>query len=126
MIYWLLAELLLFVHLTLMKFVAVGGLMVLRWRWLVWIHLPAAIGGAILALGGWFWPFTGLEQWLRGRGIEQGYTRNLVEQFLPSWLHPAFLPRSLEFVVGLLVLGLNVYIYRRILREWRTRQAAAG
>jgi hypothetical protein len=123
-IYGLLADLLLFVHLTLMKFVAVGGLMVLRWRWLVWVHLPAAIGGAILALGGWFWPFSGLERWLREHGAAHGYTRNLVEQFLPSWLHPAAMPRSMEIVVGLLVLALNAYIYRRVLRDWRARRVA--
>jgi hypothetical protein len=122
--YGLLAELLLLAHLTFMKFVAVGGLMVLRWRWLLWVHLPAAITGAILALGGWFWPFAGLEQWLRERGTAHGYTRNLVEQFVPSWLHPASLPRPAEFVVGLLVLALNAYIYRRVLREWRARRAA--
>jgi hypothetical protein len=125
-IYGLLADLLLFVHLTLMKFVAVGGLMVLRWRWLVWVHLPAAIGGAILALGGWFWPFSSLERWLREHGAAHGYTRNLVDQFLPSWLHPAAMPRSMEIVVGLLVLALNAYIYRRVLRDWRARRAAAA
>jgi hypothetical protein len=108
-IYWLFAELLL-----------------LRWRWLVWIHLPAAIAGAVLALGGWFWPFTGMEVWLRTRGASQGYTRNLVVQYLPWWLHPASLPRPMEFVAGLLVLALNAYIYRRVLREWRARRATAG
>lgn len=126
MIYGILADLLLFVHLTFMKFVAVGGLMVLRWRWLVWVHLPSAILGAILALSGWFWPFAGLERWLRDRGAATGYTRNLVEMYLPSWLHPSALPRPAETAIGLLVLALNLYIYRRILREWRaarTRKA---
>jgi Protein of Unknown function (DUF2784) len=116
-IYGLLAELLLFVHLTFMKFVAVGGLLVLRWRWVVWVHLPAAILGAVLALGGWYWPFRGLEQLLRQRGAVAGYRQNLVEQFLPSWLHPATMPRPLEMAIGLLVLAMNVYIYRRVLRE---------
>ena len=123
MIYGLLADLLLFVHLTFMKFVALGGLMVLRWRWLVWIHLPSAILGAVLALGGWFWPFAGIERWLRERGAAAGYTRNLVEQFLPAWLHPAALPRGLEIAAGLLVLAVNVYIYRRILREWHAARS---
>jgi hypothetical protein len=124
-IYGLLADLLLFVHLTFMKFVALGGLMVLRWRWLVWVHLPSAILGAVLALGGWFWPFAGLERWLRDRGAATGYTRNLVEAHLPSWMHPSALPRPAETAVGLLVLALNLYIYRRILREWRAARSPA-
>ena len=124
MTYGLLAELLLLAHLTFMKFVAFGGLAVLRWRWLMWVHLPAAIAGAILALAGWLWPFAGLEQWLRERGANHGYHRNLVEQYLPSWLHPASFSRPAEFVVGLLVLALNAYIYQRVLRGWRARRAA--
>ena len=94
MIYGVLAELLLFVHLTLMKFVAVGGFLVLRWRWLLWVHLPAAILAAVMVLAGWFWPFAGLEHWLRERGAQHGYTQNLVERFLPTWLHPATMPRT--------------------------------
>lgn len=123
MIYGVLAELLLFVHVTFMKFVAVGGLLVLRWRWLMWVHLPAAIMGATMVLTGWFWPFAGLEHWLRARGAQHGYTQNLVERFLPTWLHPATMPRALELVLGILVLLLNLYIYRRVLRQ---RRAAAA
>jgi hypothetical protein len=124
-IYGVLADLLLFVHLTFMKFVAVGGLMVLRWRWLIWIHLPSAIIGAVLALSGWFWPFAGLERWLRDRGAAHGYTLNLVDRFVPTWLHPSSLPRPLELGIGLLVLTLNVYIYRRIFRQRRMARATA-
>jgi hypothetical protein len=124
-IYGVLAELLLFAHLTFMKFVAVGGLMVLRWRWLLWIHLPAAILGAVLSLGGWLWPFHGLERALRERAAMAGYTQNLVERVMPVWLHPATMSRGLEFGVGLIVLLLNVVIYRRIFRQRRETTAPA-
>lgn len=126
MIYGVLADLLLLVHLTFMKFVAVGGLMVLRWRWLIWIHLPSAIVGLVLALSGWFWPFAGLERWLRDRGASHGYTFNLVDRFLPDWLHPASLPRLLELGIALIVLALNVYIYRRIFHQRRLARATAS
>lgn len=126
MIYGLLADLLLFVHVTFMKFVAVGGLMVLRWRWLIWVHLPSAILGAMLALSGWFWPFASLERWLRKRGSAHGYSVNLVDRFLPDWLHPASLPRAAEFAVGLAVLAFNIYVYRRILRQRRTSPSGAA
>ncbi len=119
MIYGVLADLLLFVHVWFMKFVALGGLAVIRWRWLMWIHLPCALLGAVLALGGWFWPFAGLEGWLRAEGAAHGYSINLVDRYLPSWLHPASLPRFLELGIGLLVLGLNVYIYHRVFRQRR-------
>jgi hypothetical protein len=123
-IYAVLADLLLLVHLTFMKFVAVGGLMVLRWRWILWVHLPSAILGAAMAFAGWLWPFAGIERWLRDRAAVLGHHASLVERLLPAWLHPATMPRVLELVVGLLVLLLNVYIYRRVFRE-RNKAAAA-
>ena len=123
MVYAVLADLLLLVHLTFMKFVALGGLMVLRWRWVLWIHLPCAILGAAMAFAGWLWPFAGAEHWLRERAAALGYTGSLVERFLPAWLHPANMPRMLELVVGILVMLLNVYIYRRVFRQ---RKAAAA
>jgi Protein of Unknown function (DUF2784) len=125
MIFGVLADLLLFVHVTFMKFVALGGLMVIRWRWLIWIHLPSAILGLVMAISGWFWPFEGLERWLRVQGATRGYTLNLVDRFVPVWLNPAFLPRWLELGIGLLVFALNVYIYRRIYRQRRLAGATA-
>ena len=119
MIYGVLADLLLLVHVTFMKFVALGGLAVMRWRWLMWVHVPCATLGAAMALSGWWWPFAGVERWLRETGAAHGYSVNLVDRYLPDWLHPAALPRSMELVIGLLVLGLNLYIYRRVFRQHR-------
>lgn len=117
MIYGVLADLLLFVHFTFMKFVAVGGLTVLRWRWMRWIHLPAAVLGAGLAFAGWLWPFEGAERWLREQGALHGYTFNLVDRFLPAVFHPAALPRRVELLIGVVVVIVNLLIYRRVFRR---------
>jgi hypothetical protein len=98
----------------------------MRWRWLMWIHVPCAVLGAVLALGGWLWPFAGLEGWLRTQATAHGYSVNLVERYLPTWLHPASLPRSLELGIGLLVLAVNLYIYRRVFRQPRPKPASGG
>ena len=125
MIYGVLADLLLFVHFTFMKFVAVGGLAVLRWRWVRWIHLPSAILGAGLAFAGWLWPFAGMERWLRDQGALHGYTLNLVERFLPAVLHPAALPRPVELFIGVAVVVVNIIIYRRVFRRAPVPSAAS-
>ena len=117
MIYGVLADLLLFVHFTFMKFVAVGGFAVLRWRWVRWIHLPAAVLGAGLAFAGWLWPFAGIERWLRERGAMRGYTFNLIDRFLPDAFHPAALSRPVELLIGVAVVIVNILIYRRVFRR---------
>ena len=124
MVYGVLADLLLFIHVTFLKFVAVGGYLVLRWRWVKWVHLPSALLGAVMAFAGWLWPFERLETWLRSRALDAGYTLNLVDRYLPDWLHPASLPRAAEAVIGLGVLALNVYIYRRVFRRRAPGQPA--
>jgi hypothetical protein len=116
-IYGVLADLLLFVHFTFMKFVAVGGFGALRWRWVRWVHLPAAVLGAGLAFAGWFWPFESTERWLRDQGAQRGYSLNLVDRFLPDWMHPAALPRQAELVIGVAVVIVNLLIYRRVFRR---------
>ncbi len=46
MAYRWLADLVLLLHLAFILFVTLGGLLVLRWPRLAWLHLPAAAWGA--------------------------------------------------------------------------------
>ncbi|WP_158683235.1 DUF2784 family protein, partial [Pseudomonas gingeri] len=45
MFYRIAADGLVSFHLLFILFVLFGGLLVLRWRWLIWLHLPAATWG---------------------------------------------------------------------------------
>ncbi len=41
--YRALADLTLLIHLGFVLFVVFGGLLVLRWPWAAWVHLPSAL-----------------------------------------------------------------------------------
>ena len=43
--YRLLADLVVVLHFGFVVFVLFGGVLVWRWRWLVWIHVPAVLWG---------------------------------------------------------------------------------
>ena len=58
----LLADLLVLIHLAFILFVVLGGLLVLRWPRIAFIHLPAALWGALIEFGNWICPLTPLEQ----------------------------------------------------------------
>ncbi|HYR27859.1 MAG TPA: DUF2784 family protein, partial [Thermoanaerobaculia bacterium] len=45
-------------HLAFIVFVLLGGLLVLRWPKLMWLHLPAAIWGVLIEFAGWWCPLT--------------------------------------------------------------------
>ena len=64
-LYGLLADLVLLLHLGFVVFVVAGGLLLLRWPRVAWIHLPCAAWGALVELAGWICPLTPLEIRLR-------------------------------------------------------------
>src|SRR5205823_9541449 len=56
-----LADLVVLAHFAFVLFVVLGGLLVLRWPVLAWVHLPAAIWGVWIEFRGWICPLTPLE-----------------------------------------------------------------
>ena len=115
--YPLLADLVLIVHLAFVIFVLCGGLLVLRWRWIAWLHLPAALWGAVVEFTGWICPLTPLEDWLRTQGGEAGHARDFIARYLSAFLYPDALTRNTQVVLGALVLLINLTIYGWVWRR---------
>jgi len=109
--YPLLADLVLIVHLAFVVFVLCGGLLVLRWRWVAWLHLPAVAWGAFVEFSGWICPLTPLENWLRAQAGEADYDGDFVLRYLLPMLYPEALTHDIQVVLGALVLVVNLAIY---------------
>ncbi|HEX9608290.1 MAG TPA: DUF2784 domain-containing protein [Gemmatimonadaceae bacterium] len=119
MIYRALADLVLVVHLTFVLFVVLGGLLVLRWPRAAWLHIPAAIWGVLIEYTGWICPLTPLENSLRARGGEAGYSGGFIEHYIQPVLYPAGLTRSTQVVLGSLALVLNLTAYGIVVSRMR-------
>lgn len=109
--YPLLADLVLIVHLAFVVFVLCGGLLVLRWRWIAWLHVPAIAWGAFVEFRGWICPLTPLENWLRAQGGDISYRSDFVAQYLLPVLYPGDLTRDLQLLLGAVVIVLNAAVY---------------
>ena len=109
--YPLLADLVLIVHLVFVVFVLCGGLFVLRWQWIAWLHLPAATWGAVVEFTGWICPLTPLENWLRVQGGEVGDEQDFTVRYLMPILYPGDLTRGLQLLLGTVVVVLNAAVY---------------
>lgn len=109
--YPLLADLVLIVHLAFVVFVLCGGLLVLRWRWIAWLHVPAIAWGAFVEFRGWICPLTPLENWLRAQGGDISYRSDFVAQYLLPVLYPGDLTRDLQLLLGTAVIVLNAAVY---------------
>jgi hypothetical protein len=110
-----LADLVVLIHFAFVLFVVLGGLLVLRWRRVAFVHVPAALWGAWIELAGWVCPLTPLEQSLRLKAGEQGYSGSFIEHYLLPLLYPSALTRNIQLLLGCLVLGLNLGIYGYLL-----------
>ncbi len=119
MFYSMLADLVVLVHALFVMFVVLGGMAVLRWRWLAWLHLPAAAWGVTIELGGWVCPLTYLENYFRRRGGEAGYSGTFIGRYLEPLLYPLGLTRLSQLVLGLGAFLVNLAIYVFL---WRRRQ----
>ena len=111
MLYGVLADLVVIIHLAFVVFVLFGGLLVLQWRRVRWLHLPAVAWGAAVEFGGWICPLTPLEIWLRMQGGESGYSSDFIEHYILPLLYPADLTREVQIVLGAMVVAINLAIY---------------
>ena len=107
----MLADLVVILHFAFVLFVIFGGLLVLRWPRLAYVHLPVALYGALIELVGWVCPLTPLEKRLRESAGLEGYQGGFVEHYILPVLYPAGLTRNVQLVLGLIVIGMNLAIY---------------
>ena len=121
--YLWLADLTLCLHAGFVLFVIFGGLLVLRWRWIAWLHLPAAAWGAVVEFTGWICPLTPLENWLREQGGETSYRSDFIAQYLLPMLYPEDLTRDLQWLLGTGVVVLNIAVYWWL---WQTQTHRAS
>jgi hypothetical protein len=116
------ADGILVLHLAFVAFVVLGGVLVLRWPRLAWLHLPAAAWGALVEFAGWVCPLTPLEEALRRRAGAAPGSGSFVERHVLDVLYPDWLTRPTQFALGLVVVVVNAGVYALVLR----RRAAAA
>lgn len=111
MLYRLAADSLVVVHLLFILFVLLGGLLLLRWRVLAVVHLPAMAWGAATEFCGLYCPLTDWENALRRAAGKSGYRGSFIEHYLLPLIYPAGLTPGIQFWLGTLVLLVNALVY---------------
>lgn len=116
MSYQLAATAIAVLHLAFILFVIFGGLLVLRWPRLLWLHLPAAVWGVLIEWMSWYCPLTRWENHFLRQAGRAGYDGGFVAHYIMPVLYPAGMTRGLEIAIGAFVLVLNAVIYMRVFR----------
>ena len=116
MVFKLAASALALLHLGFILFVVLGGLLLLKWPRVMWLHVPAAVWGALIEFAGWYCPLTSMENAMLRRAGETGYTGGFVAHYIFRLIYPAGLTRGLEIAIGIFVLVVNLSVYVRVFR----------
>jgi hypothetical protein len=115
MAYRIAADSVLFAHFLFAAFAVFGGALVaVNFAW-AWLHVPAVLWSAMVNLEGWTCPLTPLEQRLRSRAGEAGYSGGFIQHYIGQAVYPGGMPRRLELVAGYSVLAGNVVVYAVLL-----------
>jgi len=120
-----LATLAVVAHLAFIAFVVAGGLFVLRWRKLLYLHLAAVIWAVYVEWAGAICPLTPLENTLRAAAGLQAYAGDFVAEYVFPLLYPDGLTRRAQLVIGLAVLAVNICVYAKLLRQRRSNTFAS-
>lgn len=107
-------------HFLFIAFVICGGLLVIYWPRLAFVHLPAAIWGAVVEIFGLVCPLTPLENHFRLlAGNNSSYGGDFIARYLIPFLYPENLTATIQQVIGGLVIVVNVIFYTIAIRKHR-------
>lgn len=115
--YSLLADLIVLAHFSFIVFIICGGLLVIRWPKIAFIHLPAVVWGAIVEFFGWICPLTPLENYFRNLAGANQYSGDFVMRYLVPIIYPETLTSTIQTVLGIAVIVINVFVYTIALRK---------
>ena len=121
MSYGLLADLVVTLHLAFVLFTVLGGLLAFRWRWVPWLHVPAAAWGGFVEVTGRICPLTPLENWLRNAAEGSRYEGDFIDHYLVPIIYPPTLTRGIQLALGGLLVVVNAAIYTIVWRRRRYR-----
>ena len=123
MIERILADGVVLAHFGFILFVVFGGFLLLRWKWIAGLHLPAVLWAAAIEFRHGICPLTPLEQGLRRAAGEAGYSGSFIQHYLIPIIYPAGLNERLQYVLGTLVIAVNLAIYGWVLFRRRHRSS---
>ena len=115
MVYKLLADFVVLLHLAFIIFVIFGGLLALKNVKWAWLHVPAAVWGGLVEFAGWICPLTPLENWFYIQGGAGTYQERFIAHYLLPIIYPTELTRNVQIILGAGVVLINLTIYSLVI-----------
>ena len=120
-LYRLLADLLVLAHFAFIIFVLLGGLLMLKWPQVAWLHIPAALWGVMTELLSLPCPLTPMEKYFQRLAGDAPYEGDFIAHYLLPIIYPAGLTPNIQLLLGIIVIVVNIVIYTCVLTHMNQR-----
>ena len=114
------ADLIVLIHFAFILFVMFGGFLVMKWRWIICLHLPTVVWGILIEFFGWICPLTTWENQLRRHNGGE-YSTGFIEHYIIPLIYPVGLNRDIQIVLGIALILLNLTIYTWCFKKWTSQ-----
>jgi hypothetical protein len=121
----LLADVVVVIHLAFVVFAVLGGFAAWRWRAVLFAHVPALAWGCWIELSHGICPLTPLENLLRHRAGDVGYSGDFIAHYILPVLYPAGLTASIQVRLAAALVVVNLIAYAGLLVRRRRPPAHA-
>jgi hypothetical protein len=105
------ADLVLLTHFVFAAFAVFGGVLVFYHPVWAWLHIPVVLWSSVVNLMSWTCPLTPLENALRVRSGQAGYSGDFIQHYIGRAVYPRGMPRQMELVAGISIVVGNVLLY---------------
>jgi Protein of Unknown function (DUF2784) len=120
-LYRILADIVVVLHLAFIVFVAVGSLLVSKWPRLLWPHLAVVAWAAAIATIGFTCPLTPMEKHLRELAGNSSYEGGFIDHYLNGVVYPGRFTTLARLAVAALIVGGYATLVARNRRRTCTR-----
>ena len=110
----------LLLHFSFILFVILGALLILRFKKIIYFHIPAVTWGAYIELSHSICPLTHLENYFLKKAGKDQYSIDFIENYIFKIIYPPALNYELQTYLGVILIFVNLAIYYYIVKKSRT------
>jgi hypothetical protein len=115
------ADSVMLLHFCFIAFALAGSFLILRYGWLIYLHIPALVWGVWIEASGNICPLTPLENHFRELAGLATYGEGFITHYLEPMIYPTGLTRNTQFVLMGVLIAVNLIGYGLVLAQRRRR-----
>jgi hypothetical protein len=105
------ADAVVLLHFAFIAFAVCGGVLVLWWPGVAWLHLPVLAWAVWISATHGICPLTPLENSLRRLAGEAGYAETFIDHYLMPVIYPAGLTPTHQTWIAIVLAASNALLY---------------